>query len=186
MKKQSLPQMLVLNAYWVGLSFMWNSLHPIILPAVLLNYVPDAKKNTYLGLLTFLGLILAMVIQPLSGALSDGWKSRFGRRRPLMVLGTWWGGLDGAVLALICSQTLNCFLNFKAVRVEAAKAAIPISLEQARSERAILWKFSLPAVLSGFLVGPVNWVCSTLIVNQPGGYGEMGLFNAASQWRQWP
>jgi MFS family permease len=87
-KKLSLPQLLVLNAYWVGLSFMWNSLHPIILPAVLLSYVPDAKKNTYLGLLTFLGLILAMVIQPLSGALSDGWKSRFGRRRPLIVLGT--------------------------------------------------------------------------------------------------
>jgi MFS family permease len=104
MKKQSLPQLIVLNAYWVGLSFMWNSLHPIILPAVLLNYVPDARKNTYLGLLTFLGLILAMVIQPLSGALSDGWKSRFGRRRPLIALGTlfdfvflsilaWGGGL---------------------------------------------------------------------------------------------
>jgi len=88
MKKLSLPQLLTLNAYWVGLSFMWNSLHPIILPAVLLSFVPDAKKNTYLGLLTFLGLILAMVIQPLSGALSDGWISRFGRRRPLIVLGT--------------------------------------------------------------------------------------------------
>lgn len=88
MNKLSLPQLLVLNAYWVGLSFMWNALHPIILPAVLLNFVPDAQKNTYLGLLTFVGLILAMVIQPLSGALSDGWKSRFGRRRPLLVLGT--------------------------------------------------------------------------------------------------
>src|SRR5512141_1850683 len=89
MKKPiSLPQMLVLNAYWVGLSFMWNSLHPIILPAVLLNYVPDAQKNTYLGLLTFVGLFIAMIIQPVSGALSDGWVSRFGRRRPLIVIGT--------------------------------------------------------------------------------------------------
>ena len=70
MKKPiSLSQMLVLNAYWVGLSFMWNSLHPIVLPAVLLNYVPDAQKNTYLGLLTFAGLVIAMVIQPVSGAL---------------------------------------------------------------------------------------------------------------------
>src|SRR5512135_3196035 len=84
----SLPQMLVLNAYWVGLSFMWNSLHPIILPAVLLNYVPDAHKNTYLGILTSVGLLIAMLIQPLSGALSDGWASRFGRRRPLIVVGT--------------------------------------------------------------------------------------------------
>jgi MFS family permease len=84
----SLPQMLVLNAYWVGLSFMWNSLHPIVLPAVLLNYVPNAQKNTYLGLLTFAGLFIAMLIQPISGALSDGWASRFGRRRPLIVVGT--------------------------------------------------------------------------------------------------
>jgi MFS family permease len=88
MKKLSLPQLLVLNAYWVGLSFMWNALHPIILPAILLNYVPDTQKNTYLGLMTFVGLMIAMVVQPISGALSDGWVSKWGRRRPLMVAGT--------------------------------------------------------------------------------------------------
>jgi MFS family permease len=88
MKKLSLPQLLVLNAYWVGLSFMWNALHPIILPAILLNYVPDTQKNTYLGLMTFVGLMIAMVVQPISGALSDGWISKWGRRRPLMVAGT--------------------------------------------------------------------------------------------------
>jgi MFS family permease len=88
LRKLSFAQLLALNAYWVGLSFMWNTIHPILLPAVLLNYVPDAKKNTYLGLMTFVGLILAMLIQPVTGALSDGWRSRFGRRRPLAVLGT--------------------------------------------------------------------------------------------------
>lgn len=99
MKKLSLPQLLVLNAYWVGLSFMWNALHPIILPAVLLNYVPDERKNTYLGLLTFAGLLIAMIVQPLSGALSDGWKSRFGRRRPLIALGTLFDFLFLSILA---------------------------------------------------------------------------------------
>ena len=88
MKKLSLLQLLVLNAYWVGLSFMWNALHPIILPAILLNYVPNAQKNTYLGLMTFVGLMIAMVVQPVAGALSDGWVSKWGRRRPLMVAGT--------------------------------------------------------------------------------------------------
>ena len=86
MKKLKMPELLVLNAYWVGLSFKWNALPPIILPAVLLNFVPDARKNTYLGLLTFVGLLLAMVIQPIAGAISDGWVSRWGRRRPLIVL----------------------------------------------------------------------------------------------------
>ena len=99
MKKLNLSQLLVLNAYWVGLSFMWNAIHPILLPAVLLNYVPDAKKNTYLGLLTFVGLIIAMIVQPITGALSDGWKSRFGRRRPLAVLGTLFDFLFLSILA---------------------------------------------------------------------------------------
>lgn len=99
MKKLNLVQLLVLNAYWVGLSFMWNAIHPILLPAVLLNYVPDARKNTYLGLLTFTGLIIAMIVQPIAGALSDGWKSRFGRRRPLVVLGTLFDFLFLSILA---------------------------------------------------------------------------------------
>lgn len=94
----SLRRLVALNAYWVGLSFMWNVLHPIVLPAVLLNFVPDARKNTYLGLLTFIGLVIAMIVQPVSGALSDGWASRFGRRRPLMVLGT---SFDFIFLALL-------------------------------------------------------------------------------------
>jgi MFS family permease len=40
-----------------------------------------------------------MVVQPLSGAASDGWKSRFGRRRPLMVFGTLFDFLFLAILA---------------------------------------------------------------------------------------
>lgn len=88
MRKATLKDVLVLNAYWVGLSFLWNSLHVIILPAVLLFLVPEQLKNTYLGLLTFVGLIIAMLVQPVSGALSDRWSSRFGRRRPLIALGT--------------------------------------------------------------------------------------------------
>ncbi len=88
MKRVSVFQMFWLNAYWIGMSFMWNSLHPIVLPALLLNFVPDSRKNTVLGLLTFIGLIIAMVIQPISGAISDRLASRWGRRRPLILAGT--------------------------------------------------------------------------------------------------
>jgi MFS family permease len=115
MKKLKLPDLLALNTYWVGLSFKWNALHPIILPAVLLNFVPDARKNTWLGLLTFVGLLLAMVVQPIAGAISDGWVSSWGRRRPLIVLGTlfdfvflallaWAGGLTWLIIGYIGLQ----------------------------------------------------------------------------------
>ena len=114
-KLTSFREMLVLNTYWVGLSFKWNALHPIILPALLLNYVPDAQKNSYLGLLTFIGLVVATLVQPVSGALSDGWVSRWGRRRPLLVLGTlfdvvfllvlgWAGGLAWIFIGYIGLQ----------------------------------------------------------------------------------
>ncbi|OGO37426.1 MAG: hypothetical protein A2W35_16195 [Chloroflexi bacterium RBG_16_57_11] len=98
-KPRRLLDLLVLNAYWVGLSFMWNSLHVIILPAVLLLLVPDSFKNTYLGLLTFSGLVIAMIVQPVSGAISDQWVSPLGRRRPLILLGTAFDFVFLAVLA---------------------------------------------------------------------------------------
>ncbi len=80
--------LVTMNVYWFGLAFMWNALHPIVLPALLLRFVPEALKNTYLGAMTFVGLIVALVVQPVSGAWSDRTRSRWGRRRPWMVGGT--------------------------------------------------------------------------------------------------
>jgi len=77
-----------MNVYWFGLAFMWNGLHPIVLPALLLRFVPESLKNTYLGGMTFAGLVLAMAIQPLAGGLSDHTRSRWGRRRPWILAGT--------------------------------------------------------------------------------------------------
>ena len=98
MKKVNIINLITMNVYWLGLSFMWNSIHPIVLPAVLLHLVPETQKNTYLGLLTFAGLVIAMVIQPISGSISDQWQSPIGRRRPLAILGT---SFDLVFLALL-------------------------------------------------------------------------------------
>jgi len=89
-----------MNVYWFGLAFLWNGLHPIVLPALLLRFVPESLKNTYLGGLTFTGLILAMVIQPLAGGISDHTRTRWGRRRPWILAGTLCGLLFLAGMAL--------------------------------------------------------------------------------------
>jgi MFS family permease len=115
MKQLNFIEILSLNAYWVGLSFMWSSLHVILLPALLLHYAPETHKNTYLGLLTFAGLVIAMLVQPVSGAISDSWVSRWGKRRPLMLAGTvfnffflvilgWLGGLFWLAIGYIGLQ----------------------------------------------------------------------------------
>jgi MFS family permease len=65
--------------------------------------------------MTFAGLIIAIIIQPISGAWSDRWQSRWGRRRSLITLGTlvdmiflgllaWSGGLLWVVIGYIGLQ----------------------------------------------------------------------------------
>lgn len=77
-----------ITIFGFALAALWNSLHGIVLPLRLLDFVPEAEKNTYLGMLTFTGLILAMLVQPVAGALSDRAGFRWGRRRPYLLLGT--------------------------------------------------------------------------------------------------
>jgi len=66
---------------------LWQGMHSIILPIRVLDFVPEAEKNTYLGLLISTGLILAMLVQPIIGAISDRCGSRWGRRRPFIFVG---------------------------------------------------------------------------------------------------
>ncbi len=67
---------------------LWQGMHFIILPLRVLDFIPESEKNTYLGLLISTGLILAMIVQPIVGAISDRSGFRWGRRRPFILLGT--------------------------------------------------------------------------------------------------
>jgi Na+/melibiose symporter-like transporter len=71
-----------------GLSAVWASLHTVVLPLRLLDFVPESMKNSYLGYLTFAGLVLAMAVQPIVGAISDRSHFSWGRRRPYILVGS--------------------------------------------------------------------------------------------------
>ncbi len=79
---------LKITIFGFAIAALWGSLHTIILPLRLLDFVAESEKNTYLGLLTFTGLILAMIVQPIAGAISDRSGFGWGRRRPYILLGT--------------------------------------------------------------------------------------------------
>lgn len=101
---------------------------------------------------------------------------------PVLIAGAYWGGLTGAVWALAVNLGFNWLFNHLALRKEALRYRVPLLLKGCMKEWSVLWKFSLPAVLAGSMVGPVNWACSALLVTQPGGYGEMGIYSVANQW----
>lgn len=76
-----------ITIFGLAISALWGSLHSVILPLRLLDFVAESQKNTYLGLLTLSGLLLAMAVQPIAGAISDRSGFRWGRRRPYILLG---------------------------------------------------------------------------------------------------
>ena len=88
---------ITINIYWLGLNMASGSLTPIILPFLVQTFVGEATKNTALGALRSAGLIVAILVQPAAGLLSDRSTSRWGRRRPFIFVGTM---LD--ILFLVC------------------------------------------------------------------------------------
>jgi O-antigen/teichoic acid export membrane protein len=102
---------------------------------------------------------------------------------PLMIGGVYLWGLPGAVGGQAAGMGATWIVNHIALRRECRKARVIVSYRGIGQELPILWKFSLPAVLSGLVTAFANWGVATLLVNQPGGYEEMGIFRAANQWR---
>jgi O-antigen/teichoic acid export membrane protein len=91
--------------------------------------------------------------------------------------------LPGAIWALAATAALTCILSQIALRRLCAASGIHSRFSSAWKEWRVLWSFSTPAFLAGALTGPVTWAANTMLVNQPGGYAEMGVLSAASQWR---
>jgi O-antigen/teichoic acid export membrane protein len=102
---------------------------------------------------------------------------------PLIVLGVWRGGLPGAVWGSVAALAINWALNNHALRRECANANVSYQFASCHRELGILHRFSLPAFLASIVVGPGIWVCNALLVHQPQGYAELGIYTAADKWR---
>ncbi|GMA15056.1 MFS transporter [Deinococcus metallilatus] len=89
----------VLSAFWFGTAFHWLLLLLILMPHDVVRFVGEGQKGTYLGVLTAVGAVMALVLPPLIGARSD----RSGRRLPYIRLGVGVNLVGLAVMALAAS-----------------------------------------------------------------------------------
>jgi len=100
------------------------------------------------------------------------------------LVGVWLLGLEGAVIGLAAALAVSCLLAGIALRAELARAGIRPDRAGWWRERGVLWRFALPAVLGSSLFVPATWIGDLILVNRhPRGYAELGVFNAADQWR---
>jgi O-antigen/teichoic acid export membrane protein len=95
----------------------------------------------------------------------------------------WCHRLEGAVLAMALAGTLAYGMSLFQVASILKEQAIPKVRTMDWHHAKVLWSFALPVVLGGILVSPVTWLASFWLSRQPNGYGELGLFGAANQWR---
>jgi MFS family permease len=78
----------LLSIYWIAVGYLWTSLGGLILPNLVLELVGSEHKGVALSALEGIGTLMAVVWQPVVGAISDRTRTRFGRRHPFIVIGT--------------------------------------------------------------------------------------------------
>ncbi len=78
---------ITINIFWLGLNIRNTAIGSYFMPYLVALFVPEAIMNTALGALRSAGLVIAMLVQPAAGLVSDRSLSRFGRRRPYILVG---------------------------------------------------------------------------------------------------
>jgi O-antigen/teichoic acid export membrane protein len=136
---------------------------------VFLNAMLAYQNGALCGFEAFRGLAR---INLLSGVLS----------LPIVLLGVWHWGLNGAVWGTVISLAVNWWFNERLLRRECRLAGVPIRIRQGFQEMSVFWKFSLPALLGSLSIAPVLWFCSILIVRSPHGFEQMALYSGADRW----
>lgn len=102
---------------------------------------------------------------------------------PLMIIGAWTWGVEGTTLALLVVAFITVIITWRMLRNAMQREGIVIHYRESISEWHILPSFYFPTVLSSLVVIIAIWAGNALLVNQRNGYVEMGIFNAANQWR---
>ena len=100
-----ISQLLTLSVYWFGIVAIWGGLNQVILPQRL-DLIDPARLGLLTALTVLIGGVAPIIIQPTIGLISDYTVTRWGRRKPYIVIGTL---LDMVFLFALASS--NAFLG---------------------------------------------------------------------------
>src|SRR5215470_2093147 len=84
----SIFEQINLNVFWFANNFHWQALLAIVIPSMVVKFLGNANKDINLTLVVVWGTLVAFVVNPLVGAISDYATFRMGRRRPFLIIGT--------------------------------------------------------------------------------------------------
>jgi O-antigen/teichoic acid export membrane protein len=116
-------------------------------------------------------------------AKNDAWRGLL--TISLTVPCAWFFGLEGAVGGLAAAMACTCLLIWIRLRREKQRAgfAHSTSLRGNWEHVSVIWHYALPGVIIGLMITGAQWLGRVILANQPEGYLQLGLFEAANQWR---
>ncbi len=86
-------QLLAVTAYWLAITVLWGAFTFSVIPRLVeskgvLGSSTHPLAGLAIGLITTFGVLIAIVVQPTMGAISDNTQARIGRRKPFILIGT--------------------------------------------------------------------------------------------------
>lgn len=144
----------------------------IQLGAVLLFFtiLNSAQNGTLAGLESF----KAIALNTLWGSIVES---------ILMLIGAYYAGVMGAILGYGCGFIVLYICNHLSIRKSFNQLNIKIIYSNFNKKYLkLLYKFTLPAALSSFMVTPAFWIVRTMLVKKCG-FEELAIYEAADQWK---
>jgi O-antigen/teichoic acid export membrane protein len=87
-------------------------------------------------------------------------------------------GVNGALFGLLAGSVAKWIVFERFIGRELSLQGICLDYANMRQETHIFKRFGLPAALTGFAMAPSPWIANTLLVRQPGGFGQMAIYGA--------
>jgi O-antigen/teichoic acid export membrane protein len=137
--------------------------------AVLFTALDAYQKSVLIGFESMRAFAIGTVIGAVAGF-------------PIMLLAANQYGLSGAAVGLLMIAIIQFGISRHQMAKELRKFAIKRDVKNCWSERSILWRFALPALLAGVLVSPTHWVANAMLANTPNGYAQLAVLGIAMQW----
>src|SRR4026208_2219647 len=87
-KRLTTLEQVYLSAFWFSTNLLWGALLLVLVQSQVVGLVPEALKGTGVGVVVGIGSLAGILVPPFMGAWSDRVRTRLGRRRPFMLVGT--------------------------------------------------------------------------------------------------
>jgi MFS family permease len=86
-------QLLAVTAYWLAITVLWGAFTFSVIPRLVespgvLGSSTHPLAGLAIGLITTAGVLIAIIVQPSMGSISDHTRTRLGRRKPYILAGT--------------------------------------------------------------------------------------------------